>query len=91
MDSRWRIEFRVSAKDSLRRLPEDTRREVQAQILELRFDPFPSGSIELTGLKGVYRFRVGGYRVIYRVTRGQTIVIERVRARAEAYRGFPKP
>ena len=37
----------------------------------------------------MYRFRVGGYRVIYRVTRGQIVVIERVRTRAQAYRGFP--
>lgn len=36
-----------------------------------------------------YRIRIGGYRVVYRLARSRTIVIERVRTRGQAYRGFP--
>ncbi len=91
MDSPWRIEFRSSAKASLRQLPESIRREIFAEILDLRFDPFPAGSIQLSGLNRLYRVRVGGYRVVYRVTRSRNVIIERIRPRAEVYRGFPEP
>jgi mRNA interferase RelE/StbE len=86
-----KVEFRASAKASLRQLPESIRREIFEQILELRSDPVPAGSIKLEGLKGLFRIRVGGYRVVYRVTRSKSVIIERIRSRADAYRGFPKP
>jgi mRNA-degrading endonuclease RelE of RelBE toxin-antitoxin system len=47
-------------------------------------DPRAAG-VELRGrLKGTWRARAGGYRILYKV-RGDGIVVESIRKRGEAY------
>jgi mRNA interferase RelE/StbE len=90
-ESPQKVEFRASAKASLRQLPESIRREIFEQILELRSDPVPAGSIKLEGLKGLFRIRVGGYRVVYRVTRSKSVIIERIRVADNRHRKISTP
>jgi mRNA interferase RelE/StbE len=45
------------------------------RLKELRDDPFPRGSIKLQGREGVFRIRVGDYRVLYEVLRKEAIVL----------------
>ena len=88
LDTPWKIDFLPSARAILKKLPANLRREIFAQILDLRNDPHPGHSVQLRGLRKLYRLRIGGYRVVYRLTRSRTIVVERIRRRADAYRGF---
>jgi mRNA interferase RelE/StbE len=45
------------------------------RLEELGDDPFPRGAIKLQGREGVYRIRVGDYRVLYEVFRKESVVL----------------
>lgn len=59
---------------------------IKRKILALADDPAPAGVKKLQG-EGAYRVRVGDYRIVYSIDRGQLIVwIVRVAHRREVYR-----
>jgi mRNA-degrading endonuclease RelE of RelBE toxin-antitoxin system len=73
----------------------DDRAKVEAAraILELVEDPFPEGSVELQGHRGLRRIRCcrGLYRIVYRVSEKQRkVIVQRIRPRASAYQGLEK-
>lgn len=60
---------------------------------DLEEDPFPEGSTELEGHRGVYRIRCGddAYRIVYRVSeKRRKVIVQRIRPRASAYRGLDR-
>jgi mRNA-degrading endonuclease RelE of RelBE toxin-antitoxin system len=62
-------------------------------LRDLAEDPFPEGSKELQGHRGLYRIRCcrGVYRIVYRVSEKQRKVIaQRIRPRASTYMGLEK-
>jgi mRNA interferase RelE/StbE len=57
---------------------------VTRQIDALRDDPISRYSVKLTGSKGLYRIRVGDYRVIYGVVQdAKQVTIHHVRHRRD--------
>ncbi len=56
-------------------LEQSTRSRIVARLEELGDDPFPRGAIKLQGREGVYRIRVGDYRVLYEVFRKEGLVL----------------
>ncbi len=82
--------YRRSAQRALRAIVEgDVRDELYEAVNDLEADPFPPDAIELKGNPGVFRIRVGQYRVLYQVSeKQQKIVIERVSLRETAYKGY---
>ena len=63
---RYRIEpFSNSVRRNLRRIHPVPQRRIQAAIDALADNPRPDGAIQLA--PGLYRIRIGDYRVIYRV------------------------
>ena len=65
--SRYAVEFRPRALRALRKLPEAAQRRLLSAIEALADDPRPSGVKKLKGGEGIYRVRVGTYRVLYQI------------------------
>ena len=72
-----KYEVRLSKRASreLASLEQSTRSRIVARLEELADNPFPRGAVKLQGREGVYRFRVGDYRVLYEVFRKEGIVL----------------
>ena len=83
----YTITWRKSTKKDLRKIPEVDVLEILAAVEALAGNPFPIGSMKLSGTQDVHRIRVGKYRVIYDVM-GKELVIEviRVAHRKDVYR-----
>ncbi len=82
----YRLEITPAAARDLASLPRDARRRVDASILALANNPHPPG---VKKLKGLYRARVGDYRVVYSAEHARLVVlVVRIGHRREIYRGF---
>ena len=87
MPARFALVMTPAARRDFKRLPADIQRRIDAQILPLTDTPFPNGSEKLEGLEGLYRIRVGDYRVLYLVdTKQHVVTIAKLRHRREVYR-----
>ena len=74
------------AQKALARLPKDVRLRAASAIDNLEKNPFPPGSVKLTGQPG-FRIRVGRFRILYLVDKkAKKIIIARIAHRREAYR-----
>ena len=83
----YKVVSKPSVEKDLRSLPKSTMVRVLKQIDGLADDPFPRQTVKLEGGEGLYRIRVGDYRVIYGVDRDiKQVIIHHVRHRREAYR-----
>ena len=83
----YSIVYKPSVEKDLRSLPQSTVARVIKQIDTLRDNPISRYSVKLTGSKGLYRIRVGDYRVVYGVDQGaKRVTIHYVRHRRDVYR-----
>ncbi len=86
---KYAIQFRASVKRDMRGLDRQTARRIDAAIMALADDPRPAGSVKLSGESGLWRIRVGNYRVIYEIQDRRLIVLVVSAAhRREVYRGL---
>lgn len=86
----WQIEFLPVARNELLSLRTPIRDRIRAAIRTLAEDPTPGESIAMKGKgTGLYRLRVGTYRVVYRI-QGERVRVLIIRAghRSEVYRGW---
>lgn len=81
------IQIKRSAQKELRRIAKPERQRIIETIGQLAENPF-AGSILKGSLRGIYRLRVGGYRVLYEL--GENVLILRVAHRRQAYRPSQK-
>jgi mRNA interferase RelE/StbE len=68
--TRYIVEITDTADKALQKLKRGQLRDaerVEAAIKDLASDPRPAGCKPLTGLTGVWRIRVGNYRVCYQI------------------------
>jgi mRNA interferase RelE/StbE len=63
----WRLTFSRNAQKSLRRLPPDIRRRLDATFAEMARDPLSGDVVLLRDYPVGYRRRVGPYRVLFDV------------------------
>lgn len=83
----YEIRFKASALKAFRKLHGEKRGRVAEAILRLAEEPRPTGSRKISGRRGLYRIRIGDYRVIYEVQHEVLVVlIIKVAHRREAYR-----
>jgi len=61
----YRITFARSARKELERLPAGLVERILEKIEALSDNPRPAGVTKLKGQKGLWRLRVGDYRVVY--------------------------
>lgn len=83
----YAITYVPSAAKAIRKLDRSTARRVIGAISELANNPRPSGCVQLKGGDGVYRIRVGDYRVIYDIQDDVLVILVlKVGHRREVYR-----
>jgi mRNA interferase RelE/StbE len=86
----WQVRFDKHAVRALAGLEADARRRLQAGAISLTEDPLrrrPGADIKrLQGQPGVFRLRIGEYRLFYVVyTTAHVVVVTDVRHRSHAY------
>jgi mRNA interferase RelE/StbE len=85
----YRLEFVSSAQREFHRLPPAVRKRLDPHLLGLEQDPRPHGVKAMTGHKGLFRIRVGDYRILYAIDDvAHVVTVTRVRLRGSAYRGL---
>lgn len=85
----YNIVFQPSVQKDLRKLPKPMVARVLKKIKTLSDDPFPHQVEKLTDAEGLYRIRVGDYRVVYAVDGDKRqITIHYVRHRRDVYRAL---
>ena len=83
----YQINFQSSVDKDLRKLSSENCDRLLARIEELANEPLPLQAIKLKGTEGLYRIRVGDYRIIYEIdVSAKSILIHYVRHRREVYR-----
>lgn len=89
MSSRYKIEYAKSVVKDLKKIPHDIRQKA-LQIVEgeLAFDPHKGSP--LTGpYKGLWKYRVGDYRIIYSIEEKRVVIfVLRIRHRKNVYLGI---
>lgn len=71
---RYALAFRPAALRALRKLDRQAAERIKAATEELRGEPRPPGAKMLTGSHGLWRIRVGDYRVVYTIDDQQRVV-----------------
>lgn len=75
------------AQKDFNRLTPRIARQVRRKIEQLKEDPRPQDAKRIKAMAGLLRVDSGEYRILYRVNDSEeTVVIERIRHRREAYR-----
>jgi mRNA interferase RelE/StbE len=77
----------AALRDIEKRVPRKLRPAIERAIDKLREKPFPQGAKPLRGVPGLYRIRVGDYRIVYSADRkAPSVTVEKVGHRKEVYR-----
>jgi mRNA interferase RelE/StbE len=71
---RYALTFRPAALRALRKLDRQIAERIKAATEALQDDPRPPGAKMLTGSHGLWRIRIGDYRVVYTVDDQQRLV-----------------
>ncbi|NJN61609.1 MAG: type II toxin-antitoxin system RelE/ParE family toxin [Coleofasciculaceae cyanobacterium RL_1_1] len=83
----YRIEFAKRAAKQFSALPKPERQRIATKIDALSADPRPLGVKQLTASDGLYRLRIGTYRVIYTIQAEQLLILVlKIGHRREVYR-----
>jgi mRNA interferase RelE/StbE len=83
----YTVELTRTAARELRRVPEPYHASIVRVIRGLEEEPRPTGCKKLIGYQGLFRIRVGVYRIVYEVSdRVKLVVVERVVDRKDAYK-----
>jgi mRNA interferase RelE/StbE len=83
----YRVEIARRAVKAITALPRREQQRIRAAIDILADEPRPPGCIPLSGETGVYRVRVGDYRIVYEVLDDRLLVhVVRVGHRRDVYR-----
>lgn len=84
----YAVRLKGTAAKEYHRLPPDVQRRVVEALVGLESNPRPQGARLLSGeLQGLYRIRIGEYRIVYQVDDVERVVsVVRIRPRGRAYR-----
>ena len=84
----FEIVFRASVRKDFRGIPQEDAERILRVIGDLAHTPVPPGARRLAG-HGVWRIRVGRYRVLYEIARDEIVItVIRVGHRRHVYRGI---
>jgi mRNA interferase RelE/StbE len=83
----YRIEFAPRVKRQLKDLPREVQQRLTPRIEALAENPRPRGVKKLVGEPGLYRLRVGYYRIIYQIRDEELfILVVKIGHRRDVYR-----
>ena len=86
---RYGLALRPAALRSLRKLDRQIAERIKAATEALRDDPRPPGAKMLTGSHGLWRIRVGDYRIVYTIDDQRNVVrVAAVGHRRDVYRSL---
>jgi mRNA interferase RelE/StbE len=71
----YAIRIAPRAARQLRKLAPADRKRVALSIDRLARDPLPEGCRKLKGPDGLFRIRVGSFRIVYRIHAGELVVL----------------
>ena len=71
----YNIQFAPSAERAFRKLTRDLQLRLGKAIDKLTINPLPNGVKKLSGEMGLFRIRVGDYRIVYQVKSAELIVL----------------
>lgn len=81
----FRLDYTQRAQKDIEKLDKITKRRLVENLLRFRSDPLHySTKLVKSKVSGEYRFRVGNYRVLFRLS-GRVIQVMRVAHRREVY------
>jgi mRNA interferase RelE/StbE len=85
----YKVEYAKSVVKDLKLLPKETRKKALA-IIEKSLAQDPYLGRPLTGpFKGLYKYRIGDYRIIYTIEQKKIILfVLKIRHRKDVYRGL---
>jgi mRNA interferase RelE/StbE len=84
---RYSIELTRSAVKDLRKIPEPFHDKIIQALQALGEEPRPAGSKKLRARSGLYRIRIGMYRVVYDVSdKIKLVLVERIADRKDVYK-----
>ena len=72
------------SQSDLRALPKSTRNRILRGIRRLETDPFPRGKTirQIQGMVGIFRLRIGDYRVVYQRTENRAEILRVIHRQA---------
>lgn len=86
---RYVVEYDPTVVKEVRKLDKPVARRVVRAIDDLAVEPRPPGCRALTGYPGLWRIRVGDYRIVYTIKDTELVVLAlRVAHRSTAYRNL---
>ena len=84
---KYNVEISATALKALKKMPKEDVLRIMDLIKSFETDPFPYGSIKLSGLDKTYRVRLGDYRVIYEVNNAVlTVLVFKIGHRKDVYK-----
>ena len=87
--TQWRVTWTKTAENYYDRMEEVYKQRLQRAIRELEADPFSSKKVKkLHGeLKGLYRYRIGRFRILYRIMeKDREVRILAIASRGDVYK-----
>jgi mRNA interferase RelE/StbE len=86
---KYSVEIDTKVAREIRALPRQDQERVVVRIMALADNPRPAGCIKLSGASGLWRLRLGIYRIIYQIQDARLIVsVVKVGHRRDVYRGL---
>ena len=77
------------AKKDIKKLHPQIRNRVIAALDEISENPKLHGSIALSGYVDLYRYRVGDYRIVYRINESELeVLVLDAKPRGEVYKSY---
>jgi mRNA interferase RelE/StbE len=83
----YAVEFRPSARKSLASLPRRDQLRIAATAEALGREPRPIGAKKLAAEEGLWRIRIGSYRLIYKIEDDKLVILVlKIGHRKDVYR-----
>lgn len=78
-----KLRYAKEAVKTINSLDKPTKQRIKDAVESL-----PNGNVKpLRGIKGLYRLRVGDWRIIFSLPQNDTILVEKIAPRGDVYKG----
>lgn len=85
----YTIEIQTKAKRQLQTFDKQTQERLSKAVDQLAKNPRPDNCKALRGFHGIFRIRIGDYRVVYEIKDSELIIlVVEIGHRREVYRGL---
>jgi mRNA interferase RelE/StbE len=85
----YTVRIDEDAERQLAKIPKRMASRVSEKIVALGIEPRPHGVVKMSGIRNMFRIRVGDYRVVYSIfDRELVVLVIRIGARKDVYRNL---